>query len=176
MAVHMVIAGFGGQGVLFTGKVIANAGMLENKQVSWLPSYGPEMRGGTANCSVCIDTAPIGCPIVLEPETLLAMNRPSYEKFIQDVAAGGTVIYDSSLIEPATIREDITTFPIPATAMATESGMQGLSNIILLGQTLKAIQFTEYRMLEKAMEKSIPASKQHLLEPNLKALRMGYEY
>ena len=91
MAVHMLIAGFGGQGVLFAGKIVAYTGMIEEKQVSWLPSYGPEMRGGTANCSVCIDEKPIGCPIVLEPQTLIVMNRPSYDKFVDAVAPGGMV-------------------------------------------------------------------------------------
>ena len=141
MAVSMVIAGFGGQGVLFAGKIVAYTGMIEEKQVSWLPSYGPEMRGGTANCSVCIDDEPIGCPIVLEPQTLIAMNRPSYDKFIDTVAEGGVVVYDSTLIDAECTRTDITVAPIPATQLANDNGLHGLANIIILGQVLKQDPF-----------------------------------
>jgi len=176
MAVHMLIAGFGGQGVLFFGKIVAYTGMIEEKQVSWLPSYGPEMRGGTANCSVCIDDKPIGCPIVLDPRTLVVMNRPSYDKFIGKVVPGGQAVYDSTLIDVTCVRKDIGVFPIPATQMAIESGLEGLANIIVLGQTLKANPFCSYEVLCEAVKKCVPAKKAHLLEPNLKALRLGYEY
>jgi 2-oxoglutarate ferredoxin oxidoreductase subunit gamma len=175
MAVNMLIAGFGGQGVLFFGKIVAYTGMIEEKQVSWLPSYGPEMRGGTANCSVCIDDKPIGCPIVLNPETLIVMNRPSYDKFINDVQPGGKVIYDSTLIDASTDRKDIEIYAIPATQMANDSGLHGLANIIVLGQVLKATQFTSFEVLCEAIKKCVPAKKAHLLEPNLKALKLGYE-
>ena len=147
MAVNMLIAGFGGQGVLFFGKIAAYTGMIEEKQVSWLPSYGPEMRGGTANCSVCIDEKPIGCPIVLTPETLIAMNRPSFDKFIGDVLPGGQVIYDSTLIDAQYDRTDIQAFPIPATQMALDNELQGLANIIVLGQTLYAKPFCSFEVL-----------------------------
>lgn len=176
MAVHMLIAGFGGQGVLFAGKIVAYTGMIEEKQVSWLPSYGPEMRGGTANCSVCIDEKPIGCPIVLEPQTLIVMNRPSYDKFVDAVAPGGIMIYDSTLIDAECSRTDITVPAVPATKMANDNGLHGLSNIIMLGQTLKQTQFCSLDVLKEAMKKCIPPRKQHLLEPNLKALQLGYEY
>lgn len=176
MAVNMLIAGFGGQGVLFFGKIVAYTGMIEEKQVSWLPSYGPEMRGGTANCSVCIDDEPIGCPIVLNPEILIAMNRPSFDKFIGAVTAGGKVVYDSALIEASTDRTDIGVYPIPATQIANDNGLHGLANIIVLGQVLKATQFTTFDVLAAALKKCVPAKKAHLLEPNLKALRLGYEY
>lgn len=174
--VNMLIAGFGGQGVLFFGKIVAYTGMIEEKQVSWLPSYGPEMRGGTANCSVCIDERPIGCPIVLTPETFVAMNRPSYDKFIADVVPGGNVIYDSSLIDVTCERTDISAYPIPATQLANDNGLHGLANIIVLGQTLKASPFTSFEVLCEAVKKCVPAKKAHLLEPNLKALKLGYDY
>ena len=103
----MLIAGFGGQGVLFFGKIVAYTGMIEEKQVSWLPSYGPEMRGGTANCSVGIDDAPIGCPIVLNPDILIAMNRPSYDKFVDAVVPGGKIVIDSNLIDVDCERDDV---------------------------------------------------------------------
>lgn len=176
MSVNMLIAGFGGQGVLFFGKIVAYTGMIEEKQVSWLPSYGPEMRGGTANCSVCIDDAPIGCPIVLTPDILIAMNRPSYDKFIDAVIPGGNVVIDSNLIDVDCERDDITLHKIPATKMANENGLHGLSNIIILGQVLKATNFTTFDVLSKAIEKCVPAKKAHLLEPNIKALRLGFEY
>ena len=176
MAVNMLIAGFGGQGVLFFGKIAAYTGMIEEKQVSWLPSYGPEMRGGTANCSVCIDEKPIGCPIVLTPETLIAMNRPSFDKFIGDVLPGGQVIYDSTLIDAQYDRTDIQAFPIPATQMALDNELQGLANIIVLGQTLYAKPFCSFEVLCEAVKKCVPPKTSHLLEPNLRALRLGYEY
>ncbi|MEG0571390.1 MAG: 2-oxoacid:acceptor oxidoreductase family protein [Oscillospiraceae bacterium] len=176
MAVNMLIAGFGGQGVLFVGKIVAYTGMIEEKQVSWLPSYGPEMRGGTSNCSVCIDDKPIGCPIVLEPQTLIVMNRPSYDKFINDVAPGGQVIFDSTLIDVTCERTDINVHAIPATKLANDNDLHGLANIIILGQTLKANNFTTFEVLCEALKKCVPAKKQHLLEPNIKALKLGYEY
>lgn len=176
MAVNMLIAGFGGQGVLFIGKIVAYTGMIEEKHVSWLPSYGPEMRGGTANCSVCIDDAPIGCPIVLNPETLIVMNRPSFDKFVDDVVPGGHIILDSTLIDVECSRTDITLHRIPATQMANDNDLHGLSNIIVLGQTLKATGFTSFDVLSKALEKCVPAKKAHLLEPNIKALKLGFEY
>lgn len=176
MAVNMLIAGFGGQGVLFVGKIVAYTGMIEEKQVSWLPSYGPEMRGGTANCSVCIDEKPIGCPIVLEPETLIVMNRPSYDKFIADVLPGGHVIIDSTLIDVTCDRKDILVFNIPATQLANDNDLHGLANIIILGQVLKATNFTSFDILSQAIGKCVPPKKQHLLEPNIRALKLGYEY
>lgn len=173
---NMLIAGFGGQGVLFAGKIVAYTGMIEEKQVSWLPSYGPEMRGGTANCSVCIDDKQIGCPIVLTPETLIVMNRPSYDKFINEVEVGGNIILDSTLIDVECERTDINVFKIPATKLANDNDLHGLSNIIILGQALKASQFTSFEILSAAIKKCVPEKKQHLLEPNIRALKMGYEY
>lgn len=176
MSVNMLIAGFGGQGVLFVGKIVAYTGMIEEKQVSWLPSYGPEMRGGTANCSVCIDEKPIGCPIVLNPETLIVMNRPSYDKFVSTVVPGGKIILDSTLIDVDCEREDIAVYQIPATQLANDNDLHGLSNIIVLGQVLKATGFTSFEVLCKAIEKCVPPKKAHLLEPNIKALKLGFEY
>ena len=176
MALNMLVAGFGGQGVLFAGKIAAYTGLIEEKEVSWLPSYGPEMRGGTANCSVCIDDKPIGCPIVLNPETLFVMNRPSYDKFIDAVVPGGQVIYDSTLIDVKCNRSDIKAYPIPSTQMANDENLGGLANIIVLGQVLKATAFTSFEVLTEAVKRCVPAKKAHLLAPNLKALKMGYDY
>lgn len=176
MAVNMLVAGFGGQGVLFVGKIVAYTGMIEEKQVSWLPSYGPEMRGGTANCSVCIDEKPIGCPIVLAPETLVVLNLPSYNKFVNDVVAGGNLVLDSTLIDVECERTDINISKIPATQLANDNDLSGLSNIIILGQVLKVTNFTSFEVLSKAIEKCVPPKKQHLLEPNIRALKLGFEY
>lgn len=176
MLTNLMIAGFGGQGVLFMGKIFAHTALLEEKEVSWLPSYGPEMRGGTANCSICVDDEPIGCPIVIEPDILIAMNVPSFDKFIGRVKPNGCVIYDSSLIEKEADRSDIVCRAIPATELATQHHLEGLANIILLGHTLKAVQFAPYQTVCDAMKACVPQSKKHLLTPNLKALELGYTF
>lgn len=174
--INMLFAGFGGQGILFVGKITANAGMIYDKQVSWLPSYGPEMRGGTANCSVCIDDEPISCPLVLEPDILVAMNKPSYNKFENSIVSGGTLVYDSSLIEKNNQREDINIYSIPATSIADSENLKGLANIIMLGYTLQKTNFLPLDIVKNAIQKSIPKSKEHLLNPNLKALEIGFNY
>ena len=120
---NMIFAGFGGQGVLFAGKVVAYAGLIEGRELSWLPSYGPEMRGGTANCSICLSAEPIGSPLVTNPNVLVAMNRPSLDKFIGDVEPGGVVILDSSLIDVKVEREDVSVHYVPASALAEENGL-----------------------------------------------------
>ena len=125
----ILLAGFGGQGVLFAGKIMAYSGLIEDQYVSWLPSYGPEMRGGTANCSVCISDEPIGSPLVLNPDVLVAMNLPSYDKFIDKVAPGGIAVVDSSLIAKKSDRTDISCFYVPATEKADSEGLKGLSLI-----------------------------------------------
>ena len=170
---NMLLAGFGGQGVLFAGKIMAYAGLIEGKQVSWLPSYGPEMRGGTANCSICISEEPIGSPLVLTPDLLIAMNLPSYDKFIGTVALGGIAVIDSALIDKKCDRTDITCHYIPATSLANEKELQGLANIIILGKALKEAKFASLEAVEQAIAKCVPAKKQHLAEPNLRAIKLG---
>jgi 2-oxoglutarate ferredoxin oxidoreductase subunit gamma len=173
MGINMIIAGFGGQGVLFTGKVITQAGLQDGKEVSWIPSYGPEMRGGSASCSVCIDDEEIALPIVTRPELLIVMNGPSFDKFIGKVAPGGKVVYDSSLIESTTDRTDIELFPVPATQLSKENGLDGIANIIMLGKALKETGFSTFESVEKAIEKCVPPRKSHLLEFNVKAVKLG---
>lgn len=173
---NMLFAGFGGQGILFAGKITASAGMDYGKQVSWLPSYGPEMRGGTANCSVCIDDQLISCPLVSQPDILVVMNKPSYDKFEHTIIKGGYLIYDSSLIESDTQRDDINIYAIPATSLASTNGLKGLANIIMLGYTLQKTNFLPYDVVVKTIEKSISKAKQHLLQPNLQALEIGFNY
>ncbi len=170
---NLVFAGFGGQGILFAGKVTAYAGMMEGREVSWLPSYGPEMRGGTANCSVCLAGRPIGSPLVLEPDALVVMNNPSYDKFIGTVAPGGVAVIDSALVDRKTDRSDITALYIPATRLAQDNGIGKLANLIMLGALWKATGFATLESLEAAIQKVVPPSKQELVELNMKAIRLG---
>ena len=176
MLTNLMIAGFGGQGVLFTGKIIANTGLLEGKEVSWLPSYGPEMRGGTANCSVCISDEPIGSPLVLSPDVLMAMNLQSFDKFINTVVPGGIAVIDSTLVDKKTERTDITPIYVPATALASENDLQGLANIILIGTIFKYTQFADFEAVKKAIDKCVPPRKRHLIEANLRAIELGMKY
>lgn len=173
---NMVFAGFGGQGILFAGKVVSYAGLIDEKEVSWLPSYGPEMRGGTANCSVCISDAPIGSPLVTAPDVLVAMNGPSFDKFIDDVVPGGKVFLDSSLVNRETNRTDIAIYRVPATQMSNDENLKTLANMILLGKVLKETGFSTLETVEKAVAKCVPARKSHLVEPNLRAVNMGMNF
>lgn len=170
---NMLLAGFGGQGILFAGKLIAYAGLIEGRELSWLPSYGPEMRGGTANCSVCLSDEPIGSPLVLEPDVLVAMNQPSLDKFIGAVVPGGKVILDSTMISRLPERDDVTVFPVPATQLSEDNGLKGLASVILVGKLLREIGFCDPMALDAAIVKSVPAKKQHLLGPNRKAFEIG---
>lgn len=168
-----IFAGFGGQGILFAGKVAVTAGLKDDKEVSWLPSYGPEMRGGTANCSVCISDEPIGSPLVVNPTVLVAMNQPSFDKFIDKVVPGGLVVIDSTLVSVEHVRDDIRLISIPATQMAEEKGLKGLANIILLGKVFEETQFCSYDGLAAGVDYAVPASKKHLVESNMKAIELG---
>lgn len=173
---NSVIAGFGGQGVLFLGKVIAYVGLMNGKEVSWLPSYGPEMRGGTANCSVCLSDEPIGSPLVVNPNIFIAMNGPSFDRFINDVAPGGIVFADSTLISKKSERDDITAFYVPATQLADESGLKGGANMVLLGKLIKETGFCTEEALRQGIQKCIPPRKADRLESNMRAISLGMNY
>ena len=173
MTHELLLAGFGGQGILFAGKLLAYVGLYANKEVSWLPSYGPEMRGGTCNCSVTISDSPIGSPLILEPNELLVMNTPSFDKFIGAVKAGGIAVIDSTLVEGTTDRTDIKCFYIPATKLATDNNLKGMANIILAGKLLKESGLTDEAAIEKALKKVIPPKKAELTEANMTALKLG---
>ena len=170
---NMIIAGFGGQGVLFTGKVVAYAGLLDDKEVSWMPSYGPEMRGGTCNCSVCISDDPIGSPVVTEPDVLVAMNAPSYDKFIGMVKKGGKVIVDSSLVDRKCERDDIEVYSIPASQLSNDEHLEGIANMILLGKTIKETGLADMQTIEKSMGKCVPPKNVHMIEHNIRAIKLG---
>ena len=173
---QILIAGFGGQGILFAGKFLAYKGLLEEKQVSWLPSYGPEMRGGTANCNVILSETPVGSPIITAPDVLVAMNLPSLEKYINDVVPGGQVYLDSSLISTQIKRTDVQVFPIPATAMAKENEMASLANMIIMGCLLQNHPALSFEGTAETIQKLVSAKKAALVELNMKALMLGKEY
>lgn len=173
---EIVIAGFGGQGILFSGKVMVYAGMMDGHEVSWLPSYGPEMRGGTANCSVIISDTPIGSPIVNDPEILIAMNLPSLDKFEDAILPNGMAFIDSTLITRKVNRDDVKCFYIPSTQMANDNGMAGLANMIMLGKVIREVDGFELDSIIAAIKKVVPARKADMLEKNIKAVELGYNY
>ncbi|MBE6976812.1 MAG: 2-oxoacid:ferredoxin oxidoreductase subunit gamma [Ruminococcaceae bacterium] len=173
---QILIAGFGGQGVLFAGKFLAYKGLVQNKQVSWLPSYGPEMRGGTANCSVVLSDMPVGSPIIDNPDVLVAMNLPSLQKFVDSVVPGGKILIDSTLIDAKVQRTDVEVFYIPATQMARDAGFASLANMILAGKLLKEVDAVDYAGNKETLEAFIPAKKANLIDVNCQALQLGYNY
>ena len=176
MTNQYVFAGFGGQGILFAGKLLAYKGLTEDKQVSWLPSYGPEMRGGTASCSVIISDTPVGSPIVSNPDILIAMNLPSLDKYENLVKAGGMIFYDSSLIEREVKRNDVKAFPIPATKLADDNGTPTLANMIIMGKVLgETGEFTDEGVLA-ALKKVISAKRADMLDVNLNAMKIGRDF
>jgi len=172
---QILLAGFGGQGILFAGKFLVYAGMLGGYEVSWLPSYGPEMRGGTCNCSVNISSDPIGSPIITNPTVLMAMNIPSFDKFEMKTVPGGKTFVDSSLISRQAARDDVSTFYVPATQLARDNDMSKLANIILVGKIIKEIGFDDEELIKKTMEKVVPAKKPELFDLNMKALKIGMD-
>ena len=173
---QIVIAGFGGQGILFTGKFLANKGLMDELQVSWLPSYGPEMRGGTANCNVILSEEPIGSPIISDPDVLIAMNTPSLQKYVNDVVPGGQVYVDSSLVDAKVERDDVDVFYVPATKMAKENDISTLANMIMLGCVLENNPELTFDGTEELVKKLVPPKKVALVELNMKALNMGKKF
>ena len=176
MTTQILIAGFGGQGVLFAGKFLANKGMLEGRHLSWLPSYGPEMRGGTANCSVVLSDDPVGSPIVKHPDVLIVMNLPSLVKYEDAVVPGGMIVVDSTLIQRKVRRTDVKAIYVPATRLAQQNGFSTLVNMILIGKVMKESDFVSYEGVEEAVHTVVSAKHKDLYEINLKAVRIGYEY
>jgi 2-oxoglutarate ferredoxin oxidoreductase subunit gamma len=176
MTTQLLIAGFGGQGILFSGKFLAYEGLLEDKEVSWLPSYGPEMRDGTASCSVIISDTKIGSPIVNDPDVLIAMNLPSLDKYEKTTVPGGKIFVDSSLVARKVEKNDVEAYYIPATSLASENDLPGLANMIMLGYMIKKTGVIPYESFERALSKVVPARKQEMLGANKKALELGYNY
>ncbi len=175
MTSQILIAGFGGQGVLFAGKFLAYKALMEGKQLSWLPSYGPEMRGGTANCSVIISDEPVGSPIVSKPDVLIVMNLPSLDKYENDVVPGGKIFVDSTLIERKVNRTDVDVYYIPSTKLAKDIEAPTLANMILMGKVIKETGVVSYDGIDKTLDKIVSARKANLKEINFKALDTGYK-
>ena len=175
MMLESVFAGFGGQGVMLMGQLLAYSGMYEGKQVSWFPSYGPEMRGGTANCSVVVSDEPVGSPVIAEPDILVAMNRPSLEKFEAILKSGGTLFYNSSLINIKPKRTDIKVVAIPANDIATELGNSKVSNMVVMGAILKSTNVVGLDTVMSVLKKTLSGKKQDLLPVNKAALEKGME-
>lgn len=173
MVEEIIIAGFGGQGVMSMGQLIAYAGMLEGKGVSWLPSYGPEQRGGTANCAVVVSDEPVGSPLVTSPSTAIVLNNPSFEKFEQRVRPGGLLISNSSLVTRVSKRSDIEIIEIIATDLASDLGNTRVANMILLGAYIEFTKVVTYDSIIESLKKVLPEDKHHLIEVNKRALSKG---
>ena len=173
---QILFAGFGGQGILFSGKFLAYKGLMENLQLSWLPSYGPEMRGGTANCSVVLSDTPVGSPIITNPDVLIAMNLPSLQKYVDTVVPGGQIYVDSALIDVKVERTDVEVFYIPATQMAKDNGISSLANMIIVGNLLENHPELSFDGTDDVVTKLVPAKKAALVELNQKALSLGKNY
>lgn len=170
----ILCAGFGGQGVMSMGQLLAYAGMIEDKHVTWMPSYGPEMRGGTAYCSVMVSDTPVGSPIINDDATcVIVMNQPSLVKFEHAVAAGGILLVNSSLIETEVTRKDITAYSIPALDLATECGNGQAANMIMLGAYLAITQVLLMANVIEAFKKVFGKKAEKLLPVNKKALEKG---
>ncbi len=174
MLEEMIFAGFGGQGVMSMGQSVAYAGMIEGKQVSWLPSYGPEQRGGTANATVVLSDTPVGSPLVSRPTIAIILNNPSFEKFEPSIKPGGILITNSSLVTEKSTRDDIRILEIDATNIATELGNQRIANMILLGALLEMTDMVQIDSILESLKKVLDEKKHHLLEINRQALEKGY--
>ncbi|SCZ81678.1 2-oxoacid:acceptor oxidoreductase family protein [Acidaminobacter hydrogenoformans] len=173
----VICAGFGGQGVMSMGQLMTYAGMIENKEVSWLPSYGPEMRGGTANCNVIVSDHLIGSPVITNDATAaIVMNLPSLDKFENHVKAGGMILVNSSLIVKKVARDDVNAYYIPANEIANELGNPRIANMVMLGAYLELAHPVKTDSVLEAFKKVFGESKAHLLPLNEAALRAGSEF
>lgn len=172
MEKEIIIAGFGGQGVLLIGRMLAYAGMMEGKEVSWLPSYGPEMRGGTANCTVVISDKPVGSPVVKSPDILIVLNRPSLDKFEPFVKKNGLLIINSSLIDRKSERDDIDVLYVPANDVAIKCGSPKAANMVALGALVGKTGILKIESLEETIKETF-SEKEKIVNLNLKALKEG---
>lgn len=176
MQTEIMIAGFGGQGVLFAGQLLAYAALDEGLEVTWIPSYGPEMRGGTANCTVIIADEEIGSPLVRRPQAVVAMNLPSLDKYEPMLKSGGVLVVNSSIVNREITREDIRPVLIPGNEIAEELGDRRMTNMVLLGGLLANLPVLPLAALERALKGHLPARHQRLLPTNIEAIRRGSEY
>jgi len=172
----IIISGFGGQGTLFAGQVLAYAAMDNGMEVTWIPSYGPEMRGGTANCTVIISNETIGSPLVRNPDIVLALNLPSIDKYEERIPTGGVLVANSSLVPREIQREDITSLLIPVNEIAEEIGFSRLGNMIMIGAMLALKPILPLDTVKKALEEHIPERHKKTLPLNFKAMDKGFEF
>ncbi|HWR06147.1 2-oxoacid:acceptor oxidoreductase family protein [Sporomusa sp.] len=171
---EIIMSGFGGQGVLVMGQILTYAGMLEDKNVSWIPSYGMEMRGGTANCSIIVTNRPTGSPMVEKPTAAVVLNLPSLDKFESMVRPGGVLIINSSLVDKAVQRQDIEVYRVPVNEIATELGNPKMTNMVALGALIAATKAVAIEALFKAFAKKF-AAKPHVITANQEAIKKGYD-
>ena len=171
---EIVISGFGGQGVLFAGQLLAYGGVADGLHVTWIPSYGPEMRGGTAHCEVVISSEAIGSPLIAHPTTAIILNTPSMEKYEPLIKPGGVLLLDLSLVPAHTAREDIREIALPAKEIATQLGMPQAANMVLLGALLAATGVVSIETLEQVLKDKLGGRHAGTLEANKRALRCGF--
>jgi 2-oxoglutarate ferredoxin oxidoreductase subunit gamma len=171
----VIMAGFGGQGILLIGKMLAYAGMRAGSEVSWLPSYGPEMRGGTCNCTVVISDKPVGSPVIRSPRAVLAMNLPSLEKFEANIRSGGLLLINTSLIDRPASRDDLVVIGVPANQIATDLGSPRSANMVALGAYIGATDVVEVDQVIDVIRETF-AAKPAVIDVNIEALRKGLEF
>lgn len=175
MEIELLAAGFGGQGVMMIGQLIAYAAVEENRFALYYPSYGPAMRGGTANCTVIVGSDTIGSPVLSEHQNIIAMNTPSFSKFEKNVEKKGNFLINSSLISEKSTRNDINCFYIPSNELAVKAGANVAANIVMLGSFLKLTNFAKYETVEKMIHKSFIYKGEKVVNINLNALKEGFE-
>jgi 2-oxoglutarate ferredoxin oxidoreductase subunit gamma len=176
MQTEIIVAGFGGQGVLFAGQLLAYAGMDEGKNVTWIPSYGPEMRGGTANCTVVVSDEEIGAALVLNPTGAIAMNRPSLDKYEELVKPGGVLVVNTSMVDRKTTRTDVKVVEVDANTIAESLGDKRMTNMVLLGALLANLPVLPLTSIEKALKGHLPERHHKLLPKNYEALHAGAKH
>jgi 2-oxoglutarate ferredoxin oxidoreductase subunit gamma len=176
MKEEIILAGFGGQGIMLMGKLISYAGMKEDKEVSWMPSYGPEMRGGTANCTVIVSDKKIPSPMSSNPDTIIVMNLPSLDKFLPKVKNGGTVLLNSSLIEKDVTRDDVKVIKVPANEIANELGNAKVANMVMLGSYLAEKDIVKPETVKESLKSVLSARNTKLVDMNIEALERGKEF
>lgn len=173
MTQNILLAGFGGQGILFAGKVAAYSGLMDGKEVSWLPSYGPEMRGGTANCSVVLSDKPVGSPVFAHPTELIALNEPSLAKFEAGVVPGGSVFVNSDVVTDKVTRPDLKAYYIPCSQIADEVGNPKVSNMVMLGAYVAGTKVLKPETIEKMIQEMFTGSKAKFVPLNIEAFHRG---
>lgn len=176
MNVSIIVSGYGGQGVLFLGTVLSYAAVILGKHTTWIPSYGAEMRGGSANCSVHISDAEIASPLIENADVVIALNLPSFKKFEKRVKKGGVIILNSSLCEEAPSRDDINYLKVPFNKLISESKIPAFINMVALGAFSAYTKYVKLDVLKEAVTKAISASRKHLIERNIESLELGAQY